>query len=95
MKNYTLVIVAARTIVVREYTACNHSKLIDEIEWCQRFLRHTLVFVDNSVVFESIRDQSEVLQKIVIADMLSHPKEIRVLTEREVLAIEKVRYRVS
>lgn len=95
MKNYTLVIVAAHTIVVREYTTCNYSKLIDEIEWCQKFLRHTLVFIDNSVVFESIRDQSEILKKTAIKNMLSNPKEIRVLTEREKLAIARVHYRVG
>ena len=95
MKNYTLVIVAARTIVVREYTACNHEKLFTEVKECQTQMRHTLVLAGNSVVFESIRGQHEVLEKVVIEDMLSHPKEVRVLTERESLAIERVRYRVG
>lgn len=93
MKNYTLVIVSARTIVVRDYTACTYDKMITEVIDCQKQMRHTLVLVDNSVVFESIRGQSDVLKKTVIMSMLSHPKELRVLTERETLAIERVHYR--
>jgi cbb3-type cytochrome oxidase cytochrome c subunit len=93
MKNYTLVIVSARSIVVREYTAYNHSQLITEACECQNQMRHTLVLVDNSVVFESIRGQHEILKKTVIKDMLSNPKEIRVLSEREIHAIEKVHFR--
>lgn len=95
MKNYTLVIVAAKNIVVREYTAHEHNALIKEVEWCQKFLRQTLVFTDNSVVFESIRGQHNILSQSVITDMLSHPKEIRVLTEREILAIERAHYRAN
>ncbi len=93
MKNYTLVIVSARTIVVRDYTACNYDKMITEVVDCQTQMRHTLVLVDNSVVFECIRGQHDVLKKTAIKDMLSNPKEIRVLTERETLAIERVHYR--
>lgn len=93
MKNYTLVIVSARTIVVRDYTACTYDKMITEVVDCQTQMRHTLVLVDNSVVFECIRGQHDVLEKTTIKNMLSDPKEIRVLTERETLAIERVHYR--
>lgn len=92
MKNYTLVIVSARTIVVRDYTACTYDRMIKEVVECQTQMRHTLVLVDNSVVFECVRGQHDVLEKPAIKGMLSNPKEIRVLTEREALAIKRVHY---
>ena len=42
MKNYTLVIVSARSIVVRDYESVN-VELTHELAACTSMMRHTLV----------------------------------------------------
>ena len=93
MKNYTLVIVAAKNIVVRNF---DHTTTVTEIRGCTHDMRQTLILSGNSVIFEHINTTARVYastESIKLA--LKEEREIRVLTEREMLAIERVRYHVG
>lgn len=93
MKNYTLVIVAAKNIVVRNF---DRTTTVAEIRGCTHDMRQTLILSGNSVIFEHINTTARVYasaESIKLA--LKEEREIRVLTEREMLAIERARYHVG
>lgn len=95
MKNYTLVIVSSRTLVVREFSGLAMAR---EIAGCTGMMRQTLVLEKDSVIFEHVRATDRVYlgegeDLALIKTILREGKKIRALTERENRAIEKVRYR--
>ena len=98
MKNYTLVIVSGRNVVVRSYESIS-LELVHEAAACTAMMAHTLVLHEESVVFEHHRGEKIYEENkegyAKVREILKIKKEIRVLTERETLAIEKVRYRVG
>lgn len=93
MKNYTLVIIAAKNIVVRKF---DHTTTVAEIRGCTHDMRQTLILSGNSVIFEHINTTTRVYASTEsIKTALKEEREIRVLTEREILAIERAHYRVN
>ena len=95
MKNYTLVIVSARSIVVRDYDSVN-VELTHELAACTSMMRHTLVVQEGTVIFEHKRGEKPYAENkegyALVKKILHEKKEIRVLSEREIRAIEKVHF---
>ena len=95
MKNYTLVIVSGRCVVVRSYESVS-LELVHEATACTAIMTHTLVLHEESVVFEHHRGEKIYEENKAgyaeVREILKAKKEIRVLTERETLAIKRVHY---
>lgn len=95
MKNYTLVLVCGRIAVARSYESIT-TELIHEAAGCTVAASHTLVVHGKSVIFEHCRGEkswSEDAEGYAkLRKIFKEKKEIRVLSEREILAIEKVHY---
>lgn len=93
MMNYTLVIVSGRTVVVREF---DRTVTLKELRGCTHDMRQTLILSGNSVIFEHINETTRTYASAEsIKSALKEGKEIRVLTEREIKAVERVRFRIS
>lgn len=96
MKNYTLVIVSGRCVVARSYESIS-LELVHEATACTAIMTHTLVLHEESVVFEHHRGEEAYEENkegyAKVREILKAKKEIRVLTERETLAIKRVHYR--
>ena len=94
MENMVLVIVCGRTAVVRKMEKVTNFDYMKEIADCTVAAAHTLVIKNNEVIFEHIRGQKTFTkERVEIA--LNNPTTIRVLSEREQMAIKKVKYRAS
>ena len=95
MKNYTLVIVSGRYVVARSYESIS-LELVHEATACTAIMTHTLVLHEESVVFEHRRGEKIYEENkegyAEVREILKAKKEIRALTEREILAIERVHY---
>ena len=95
MKNYTLVLVCGRTAVARSYESIT-TELIHEAAGCTIAASHTLVIHEKSVIFEHCRGEKSWSEDAKgyaeLRKIFKEKKEIRVLSEREILAIEKVHY---
>lgn len=96
MNNYTLVLVCGRTTVARSYKTIT-TELVHETAGCTVAASHTLVIHEKSVIFEhyqgeaSWEESAEGYEKL--RKVFKEKKEIRVLSEREIRAIEKVHFR--
>lgn len=92
MKNYTLVIVSGRCVVVRSYESIS-VELVHEATACTAIMTHTLVLHEENVVFEHHRGEKIYEENkegyAIVKEILKAKKEIRGLTEREMLAIER------
>lgn len=95
MKNYTLVIVSGRCVVARSYESIS-LELVHEATACTAIMTHTLVLHEESVVFEHRRGEKAYEENkegyAEVREILKAKREIRVLTERETLAIKRVHY---
>ena len=95
MKNYTLVIVSGRNVVVRSYESIS-LELVHEAAACTAIMTHTLVLHEESVVFDHRRGEKVYEENkegyAEVREILKAKREIRVLTERETLAIKRVHY---
>ena len=92
MMNYTLVLVSAHTTVARSYTPSQYSDLITEAHACQSMMRHTLIVAGDMVVFEYVRGKGKAMKKDEVRQSVNCPRELRVLNQREMRAIERVRH---
>ena len=98
MKNsvYTLVVVASRSIVVRDYKSVTISAdgLVKEVSECTGLMSHTLVIKEKRVIFEHHRGEERKYtgkkeENQMLKNLLEKGEVIRDLTARELLAIEK------
>ena len=94
-KEIKLVIVSGRTIVVRSIKDVTNR----EISGCTSMMKQTLLIREESVIFEHFQqeipigeDRPPEVPTDIIKAAIKAKKEIRVLSEREILAIKKVRY---
>ena len=96
MKNYMLVLVCGRTTVARSYESIT-TELVHEAAGCTVAASHTLVIHEKSVIFEHCRGEvswrEDAEGYAELRKIFKEKKEIRVLTEREILAIERVHRR--
>lgn len=95
-KEIKLVIVSGRTIVIRSIENVTDK----EISGCTSMMKQTLLICEESVIFEHFQQEIPVGEERppevptdVINAAIKAKKEIRVLSEREILAIKKVHYR--
>ena len=95
-KEIKLVIVSGRTIVVRSIEHVTNK----EISGCTSMMKQTLLICEESVIFEHFQQEIPVGEERppevptdIIKAAIKAKKEIRVLSEREILAIKKVHYR--
>ena len=95
-KEINLVIVSGRTIVVRSIENITNR----EISGCTSMMRQTLLTYGSAVIFEHFQqevpegeDHAPAVAVDIIKEAIQKKKEIRILTDREMLAIERVHYR--
>lgn len=95
-KEINLVIISGRTIVVRSIENITNR----EISGCTSMMRQTLLTCGSTVIFEHFQqevpegeDHAPAVAVDIIKEAIQKKKEIRTLTDREMLAIERVRYR--
>lgn len=92
MNNYTLVLVCGHTTVARSYKTIT-TELVHETAGCTVAASHTLVIHEKSVIFEHCRGEvswhEDAEGYAELRKIFKEKKEIRVLSEREIFAIEK------
>lgn len=95
-KEIKLVIVSGRTIVIRSIENVTDK----EISGCTSMMKQTLLICEESVIFEHFQQEIPVGEERppevptdVINAAIKAKKEIRALSEREILAIKRVHYR--
>ena len=93
---YTLVIVASRSVVVRDYKKVTISVggLVNEVTECTGLMSHTLVIKEEQVIFEHHRGEKRKYtgkkeENKELQEFLEKGEIIRTLTKRELLAIKK------
>lgn len=87
MKNYSLVIVSARSIVIRPLSETSYA----EIKGCLPMMRQTLILEGNNVIFEYCRENSAKARCSAtdIKKQVERGEVLRTLTEKEAVAIER------
>lgn len=88
MKNYSLVIVSARSIVIRPLSETSYA----EIKGCLPMMRQTLILEGNNVIFEHRRGEKSAEARCSATDIkkqVERGEVLRTLTEKEIVAIER------